>query len=152
MLVEDDVGQRLREGDEDALAEAYRRWSPMVHTLALRSLGNHAEAEDVTQQVFVAAWQGRHTLRPEQGSVAGWLVGIARHRIADAHEGRAGQRRRAEAVAAQPIRLHHPAPDAAVVDQVVVADAMAPLGERRRMISSNCAGSARRPSPRTLNW
>ena len=63
----DDLAVRLRDGSRDALAEAYREWSSLVHTLALRSLGNHHDAEDVTQQVFVAAWRSRHTLRPERG-------------------------------------------------------------------------------------
>lgn len=132
-MAQDDLSERLRDGDESALAEAYRRWSPLVHTLAVRSLGDHHEAEDVTQQVFVSAWQGRHTLRPESGSVAGWLVGIARHRIADTHERRAVQRRRVEAVGAQP-PSPHPSHDASVVDQVVVADAMRSLGEPRGTI------------------
>lgn len=133
MHAADDLAWRLRAGDEDALAEAYRRWGSLVHSLAVRSLGDHHEAEDVTQQVFVSAWQGRHTLRPEAGSVAGWLVGIARHRIADAHERRAGQRRRVEMVGAQP-EAPDPAHEASVVDQVVVAAALRALGEPRSTI------------------
>lgn len=132
-MEEDDVARRLRDGDPDALAEAYQRWGTLVHSLAARSLGDHHEAEDVTQQVFVSAWQGRHTLRPEAGSVAGWLVGIARHRIADAHERRASQRRRADMVAALP-QEHAAAHEASVVDQVVLADAMRGLGEPRGTI------------------
>ena len=133
MQPEDAVAVRLRAGDEDALAEAYRRWGTLVHSLAVRSLGDHHDAQDVTQQVFVSAWQGRHTLRPEAGSVAGWLVGITRHRIADAHERRAGQRRRVEMAGAQP-EVPDPTHEASVVDHVVVADALRALGEPRSTI------------------
>jgi RNA polymerase sigma-70 factor (ECF subfamily) len=70
-------------GDRACLEEAYRRWSPLVHALALRELGRPADAEDVTQQVFVSAWRSRADHVPDRGSLAGWLVGITRHRILD---------------------------------------------------------------------
>ncbi|MEU6084660.1 sigma-70 family RNA polymerase sigma factor [Streptomyces sp. NPDC047108] len=84
-------------GDERSLEAAYRLCGSLVHALARRALGDDQEAEDVTQQVFLAAWRGRSGYRPERGSLAGWLVGIARHKIADALDARS---RRAEATAA----------------------------------------------------
>jgi len=128
----DDLAVRLRDGSRDALAEAYREWSALVHTLALRSLGNHHDAEDVTQQVFVAAWRSRHTLRPERGSVAGWLVGITRHTVADHHAKRARQARDAAAVAAQagPEALAA-APDDQLAARLVLHDELGRLGEPR---------------------
>lgn len=128
----DDLAARLRDGSRDALAEAYREWSSLVHTLALRSLGNHHDAEDVTQQVFVSAWRSRHTLRPERGSVAGWLVGITRHTVADAHARRARQARDAAAVAAHagPDVLAAP-PDDQLAARLVLRDELGRLGEPR---------------------
>ena len=128
----DDLAARLRDGSREALAEAYREWSALVHTLALRSLGNHHDAEDVTQQVFVAAWRSRHTLRPERGTVAGWLVGITRHTVADVHARRARQARDAAAVAAhwRP-DAQAPPPDDQLAARLVLRDELGRLGEPR---------------------
>ncbi|HEY9294428.1 MAG TPA: sigma-70 family RNA polymerase sigma factor [Microlunatus sp.] len=75
--------RRLRDGDQEAFAEIYRRWAPLVYTIARRALGPGADAEDVTQQVFVAAWTGRLQFDPYQAPLRSWLVGIARNKIAD---------------------------------------------------------------------
>lgn len=130
-----ELAVRLRDGDAAALAEAYDRWSSLVHTLALRSLGNHHDAEDVTQQVFVSAWRGRHTLRPERGSVPGWLVGIARHRIADVHALRARAARDAAAVAGQvPVDDHDPPHDERLALRLLLADELDRLGDPRARV------------------
>ncbi|MDT0567242.1 sigma-70 family RNA polymerase sigma factor [Streptomyces sp. DSM 3412] len=84
-----ELARRFHAGDEQAIALAYRRWGSLVHTLARRSLNDERDAEDVTQQVFLAAWRGRERYRPERGALGGWLVGITRHAIADAHAARA---------------------------------------------------------------
>ncbi|GAA2076286.1 sigma-70 family RNA polymerase sigma factor [Microbacterium hatanonis] len=75
-------------GDEVALAHAYRRWSPVVYTLALRSLGDRADAEDVTQKTFVSAWTSRTTYDPARARLSTWIIAIAKRRIADTHEAR----------------------------------------------------------------
>ena len=131
----EDLATRLRAGSREALEEAWVRWSALVHTLALRSVGNHHDAEDVTQQVFVAAWRGRHTLRPDRGTVPGWLVGITRHKVADLHAQRSREARDAAAVATrdQP-QPHAPPADDRLGTRLLLEDALGRLGEPRSTV------------------
>lgn len=80
-----ELGEALASGDESALAESYRRWGALIHTLALRSVGDSGHAADITQTVFISAWRNRDTFDTDRGNVPAWLVGIARRRIVDHH-------------------------------------------------------------------
>jgi RNA polymerase sigma factor (sigma-70 family) len=82
------VSQRFRSGDQQAFAEIYRSWSALIYTLSLRALGDQADAEDLTQQVFVAAWNSRGQFDPERSALRSWLLGITRYKIADAYQHR----------------------------------------------------------------
>lgn len=69
--------RRVGAGDEEAIAQMVRAKLPRMHALAFRLLGDSAEAEDVTQELFVRVW--RHA--------AAWVPGKARfdtwmHRVA----------------------------------------------------------------------
>ncbi|MEE6271841.1 RNA polymerase sigma factor [Georgenia wangjunii] len=135
VLVDPDaLDDAFRTGRPEAVRAAYDRYSPMVYTLAIRSLGAVADAEDVTQQVFVSAWRGRERFDPARGPLAAWLVGITRHAIADAHERRTRDARAAAAAVhgagAEAVVEH----TGQVVDQVVVADALAELGSPQKEI------------------
>ena len=134
-----DLARRLRAGDHDALAEAFARYGRLVHTIAVRSSGNHHDAQDITQQVFVSAWRSRHTLAPDDRSLAGWLVTITKRRCADA-AAQANRTVRRELTDPQTLPETAPATggDAAgsdtpdqVVQRLVLADALAELGEPR---------------------
>ncbi len=129
------LADAFRGGDEAALAEAYRRWSPLVHTLALRSLGHADDAEDVTQQVFVAAWRGRSGFDPSRGPLPAWLVGIARNAITDVQRRRGRDMRATLAVAGAAVpQTPAPAEAGDLADRLTVADEMARLGEPQRTI------------------
>lgn len=93
----------FRAGDETALRDAYARWGPLVFRLALRSLGDRSDAEDVTQQVFISAWRGRAGFDPAKSALGAWIVGITRHRIADAHEARSRRQRLGDTLAAEAV-------------------------------------------------
>lgn len=126
------LGVAFAAGDEQAFREAYRRWSTLVHTVALRSLGSASDAEEVTQTVFVDAWRAHARFDPARSRLPAWLVGITRHAVADAHERRARDRRLTEAV--EPPAEQVAAADERVVQQIVVRDELDRLGDPQREI------------------
>src|SRR3954468_13607630 len=81
-------------------ASVYGRHRPGVYATALRVLGRPAEAEDVTQEVFVRYWRSPERFDPKRGEVGPYLRLMARSRALDLlrHEqadGRARDRLRA---------------------------------------------------------
>lgn len=67
---------RAADGDIAAFELLLRRYQNRVFGLALRMLADRAEAEDVTQEVFVTAWRQLGELT-EPGAVRTWLFRIA---------------------------------------------------------------------------
>jgi RNA polymerase sigma factor (sigma-70 family) len=129
------LAARLVAGEESALEEIYDRWAALVHTYALRALHDPHDAEDVTQQVFVAAWRSRHTLTPSPTALPAWLLGIARHKVSDVRAARARDADRVAAVVSLP---GHDGSDPSVDDEVaerqVVRQAVDELPDPRRTI------------------
>jgi RNA polymerase sigma-70 factor (ECF subfamily) len=74
---------------ETALQECYL---PRVFAYVSRRIGPVEEAEDITAEVFAAAFTA--LARRRAGSMQAWLVGIARRKVADALR-RRGRRREA---------------------------------------------------------
>ena len=71
--------ERLRRGDSAGLEALMERYTPYVSAIAARILpGQPREWEELTADVFLAAWDNRRKLRP--GGVKGWLAVTARNR------------------------------------------------------------------------
>lgn len=62
-------------GDREAFGELARRYERSVYATALRRLGNHAEAQEVCQEVLVRAMQKISQLR-EPEAFGGWLQSV----------------------------------------------------------------------------
>ena len=75
--------QRMAQGDEQALGALYDRWQGAVRALALRIVGDGMEAEDVVEDVFWQAWRQADRFDATRGSVATWLLTLARSRALD---------------------------------------------------------------------
>jgi RNA polymerase sigma-70 factor, ECF subfamily len=67
---------RLQAGDEAAFQELFRKFSPRVLAYARRFVGSEAQAEELTQDVFVQLFRFRHRYRP-QSRLATWVFTIA---------------------------------------------------------------------------
>jgi RNA polymerase sigma-70 factor (ECF subfamily) len=71
------LARRARAGEGDSFCELYQRFAPMVHGILIARVPR-SEAEDLTQEVFVAAWRGLASLEHDE-HVGAWIAGIARN-------------------------------------------------------------------------
>lgn len=131
------LAEAFASGDDWTLRAVFDRHSALVHQIARSCLQVGEDAEEVTQAVFVSAWQGRSTFDPARGTLAGWLVGITRRRVID--KLRALDRERRAREAARPLAYGAQTPDVfslpdRVIDTLVVADGLARLPEQQRRI------------------
>lgn len=60
-----DLSQRAALGDVLAFEKLVRANWPRIYRMLVAMLGNAADAEDVTQETFVRAWQGLPAFRGE---------------------------------------------------------------------------------------
>ena len=121
--------------NETALAEAYRRHGGAVFGLAKRVLQNAAEAEDVTQEVFLRLWNQPDRFDSARGSLRSFLLAQAHGRAVDAVRSsssrRAREARDAMRTAEASYDMQHEVWDLAVADQVAQAMGELPEEERR---------------------
>jgi RNA polymerase sigma factor (sigma-70 family) len=132
MSSDDELAERWHDGDEKALRTAYDRHGAAVLYLAQRLLGNRADAEDVTQVTFVAAWTGRDMFDPRRGTMLGWLLGIARRKAIDRLRSAARDDRTTETVRAQLAPPDERETPERIVDRLVVADELNRLPDEQR--------------------
>lgn len=129
---DEDLVRRFVGGDDTALEAVYREHGSLVFSYCRRLL-DPGRAADATQEVFVAAWRSRSRYRPDAGSLAGWLLGIARFKVIDILRADG----RAPVPVAEPMSSGRSAPvedraAADIAERMLVAAAMSTLSERAR--------------------
>ena len=70
---------RSREGDQQAFEALVLRYQKMIFALTYRMTGSAADAEDLTQESFIAAFQQLDSFRGES-KFSSWLYRIATNR------------------------------------------------------------------------
>jgi RNA polymerase sigma-70 factor (ECF subfamily) len=70
-------------GDRDAFSQLYDATAARVFGLVRRLLVDAAQAEEVTKDVFLEAWQTAARFDPERGAAIPWLLTLAHRRAVD---------------------------------------------------------------------
>jgi len=79
-LSDEDVMERLRKGDPDALPFLFDRFYRLVLRIASRILRDPGEAEDVMQEVFLEIFNRAAQFDSAKGSAKTWILQYAYHR------------------------------------------------------------------------
>jgi len=75
--------ERVRAHDREAMTDLFDRYSGMVYSVAFRVLGDPGHAEDVMQDVFFKVWREPNAFLQGRGSLGAWLAVVTRNRAID---------------------------------------------------------------------
>jgi RNA polymerase sigma-70 factor (ECF subfamily) len=78
--------QLIREasaGNVESFGELYDRYCDRAYRVAVSVCRDDGCAQDATQEAFLAVWKSAGSYRPQQGTVAAWLLTIVRYRAID---------------------------------------------------------------------
>ena len=132
--VQDIEGMILRTagGDRQAFLDLYDHTSAKLFGICIRVLKDHAEAEDVLQEVFVKVWRNAGRYRAMGLSPMTWLIAVARNAAIDRLRARkaAGSGATAAGIdAADTMPDPAPGPEAAALARSEASRIAACLGE-----------------------
>ncbi len=75
--------QRASEGDGEAFGKLYDRYLDVVYRYVYYKVGNAAEAEDLTSQLFMKAWEAMPRYQWREIPFSHWLMRLARNAVID---------------------------------------------------------------------
>ena len=122
-------------GAKPPFEDLYRDYVGRIYAYLRSQLGSAADAEDVTSQVFVKAYEAYRRYEPRHETPSAWLFQIARNAALDHHRRSGRQERMERALAREP----QPSADPVVVAQERILyrelmSALAGLPERQRQV------------------
>lgn len=86
---------RVSSGDRAAMQACVDRYGSLVWTIAIRILRNESDADDATQDTFLALWQSAARFDPSRSNERTFVAMIARRRVVDKKRSADRQRREA---------------------------------------------------------
>ncbi|MCX6069645.1 MAG: RNA polymerase sigma factor [Chloroflexi bacterium] len=82
-LDEDELIARARQGDREAFADLYQRYLPMIYAYVRARVYDNHDAEDLTEQVFLRAFQTLSRYRGRGWPYSAFLYRVARNLLVD---------------------------------------------------------------------
>jgi RNA polymerase sigma-70 factor (ECF subfamily) len=126
--------ERCRRGELGAFEELYRQHAARLSNVALRMLGNGADAEDAVQDTFLMAHKRLDSFRGE-AALGTWLYRLAVNQCLDRLRSRAGREQLATDSLDEPTRVWQPAARAdRPVERMDLKSAIARLPEGSRSV------------------
>ncbi len=80
---EEKIVQEAIQGEASAFGLLYDHYQPMIYRFVILKVGQREEAEDLTHQVFLSAWQNIKNYRNQGFPFSSWLYRIARNQVID---------------------------------------------------------------------
>ena len=80
---DDELIAQAYHGDRDAFGRLYERYLKQIYRYVYFRVGNVHEAEDLTDTVFIKAWEALPTIVPHNFKVQAWLYRIAHNLVID---------------------------------------------------------------------
>jgi RNA polymerase sigma-70 factor (ECF subfamily) len=85
-LDDGDLWSLASDGDGDAFAALYRRHANGLYNYCFRRTASWSAAQDLTSTVFLEAWRRRRQVSiSDDGSLGGWLYGVANNVLRNRH-------------------------------------------------------------------
>jgi RNA polymerase sigma-70 factor, ECF subfamily len=83
---------RVAKGDHQAFSQLYDHSSTLLFTLAVRILGNHEEAAELLQDVYLEVWRKVSRYDVGRGTPIAWLITLTKSRAIDRLRARTARR------------------------------------------------------------
>ncbi len=86
--IESDLIACAIKGDAEAFGDLYERYLDRIYRYVYCRLHDHDEAEDLTESVFLKAWEALPRSRPKASRFRAWMFRIAHNAIVDHYRAR----------------------------------------------------------------
>jgi len=88
LRIENDIWEKIRDGDSSAFEDLYDRFAGAMFSLSLEILGDLWEAEEVIQDIFSILCRKPEAYSPQKGKFSSWLLVLTRNRSIDRYRSR----------------------------------------------------------------
>lgn len=80
--------QKARNGESESFGVLYDKYMPQIYRFILIQVRSREDAEDITHQVFMSAWQKIETYELRGFPFSSWLYRIAKNSVVDHFRGK----------------------------------------------------------------